>query len=517
MKNMRYLHAFKYFILFTILITLTKKSLENKLYKCPRFCKCDLYINLNRATCSAKHLVNAAVDVPSSVQILDLSYNDIRQVDEICFKNFHFLQYLNLSHNALHTISLETFNNLYLLYDLDLSYNRLEQLDERLFERNPHLFKLNLEGNKLMSLPARSMLRSFSLHSLNLRNSQLHFIDKEIFRNLPNLQVLDLSQNLLINLEVETFNALIGLKRLEINENPLQCNKKLQENIKQLQYKGIELSIDSCTVDEDTNLLHHVHKFEKIISPETVSNDQEEDSNEIDALQWRNYLNAVNEGSGFIFPEDDEEIKSETKLCDKQNDAKFAFLLGLVVGVTTALSMIVCALAITACFSKTTKVTDNLPETSNRRMNDRETLNPGHEQSAREITNANNRLSRSDRNRQRTVVRYDGPLHENFISRLFGRPARHQYYRSINRNTATLIRCLSRSNLLNNRLTNLPQPVEGRQTNYEVNREEDETNTQTQDFLSSESSASVSERQRPMTPPPPYKDVVLEDNGYRTE
>lgn len=517
MKNMHCLHAFKYFILFTIIITLTKKSLENKLYKCPRFCKCDLYINLNRAACSAKHLVNAAVDVPSSVQILDLSYNDIRQVDEICFKNFHFLQYLNLSHNALHTVSLETFNNLYLLYDLDLSYNRLEQLDERLFERNPHLFKLNLEGNKLMSLPARSMLRSFSLHSLNLRNSQLNFIDKEIFRNLPNLQILDLSQNLLINLEVETFNALTALKRLQINENPLQCNQKLKENIKQLQSKGIELSIDSCPMEEDANLLHHVHKFEKIISSEVISKETQQDSNEIDALQWRNYFNAENEGSGFIFPEEDEEIKSETKLCDKRNDLKFAFLLGLVVGITTALSMIVCALAITACFSRSTKFTGNLTENSNQRMNDRQTLNSILEQSPREITTTNNRLSRSDRNRQRAVVRYDGPLHENFMSRLFGRPARHQYYRSINRNTATLIRCLSRSNLLSNRLTNSTQRYEGRQTNYEINREENGTNTQTQDFLSAESSASVNGRQRSITPPPHYKDVVLEDNGYRTE
>lgn len=150
-------------------------------------------------------------------------------------------------------------------------------------------------------------------------------------------------------------------------------------------------------------------------------------------------------------------------------------------------------------------------------MNDRQTLNSILEQSSREITTTNNRLSRSDRNRQRAVVRYDGPLHENFMSRLFGRPARHQYYRSINRNTATLIRCLSRSNLLSNRLTNSTQPYEGRQTNNEINREENGTNTQTQDFLSAESSASVNGRQRSITPPPHYKDVVLEDNGYRTE
>uniref|UniRef100_A0A1A9WUH6 LRRCT domain-containing protein n=1 Tax=Glossina brevipalpis TaxID=37001 RepID=A0A1A9WUH6_9MUSC len=514
-----YLQAFKYFFIFTIQIILTKRSLENKLNKCPRFCKCDLYIELNRATCRAKHLVEAAVDVPTSVQILDLSYNDIRQVDENSFKNFHLLRYLNLSYNALHTISLETFNNLYLLYDLDLSYNRLEQLDERLLERNPNLFKLNLEGNKLMSLPAQPMLRSFSLHSLNLRNSQLNFVDKELFRNLPNLQVLDLSLNLLINLEVEAFNSLPALKHLELNENPLQCNKELKENIKQLQDKGIELRIDSCSIEEDKNALHHLHKFEKIILPEIDLKEKQENLNEINAIQWKNYFNTEDESSGFIFAEDDKNVKSETNLCQKQiseNDLKFAFLLGLATGATTALSVIVCVLAVTACFAKNFKISDNLMVNSNRRMNEREARNPTVEQPCLEITAnyTNNRAARNVRNRQRATVRYEGPLHENFISRLFGRPARRQYYRSINRNTATLIRCLSRSNLLNNPLM---QHYEQRRRNCNRDEEDDSANSETERFPPCVSSTSATERPRPITPPPHYKDVVTKDNGYRTE
>ena len=95
----------------------------------------------------------------------------------------------------------------------------------------------------------------------------------------------------------------------------------------------------------------------------------------------------------------------------------------------------------------------------------------------------------------RPIVRYEGPVTENFISRLFGRPARQQYYRSINQNTATLIRRLSRSNLFNNRLS---QHFMERQTSSE-----------TPNSRSSEEYNYSPTAPRPETPPPSYGDVVI--------
>lgn len=92
----------------------------------------------------------------------------------------------------------------------------------------------------------------------------------------------------------------------------------------------------------------------------------------------------------------------------------------------------------------------------------------------------------------RSMVRYEGPVAENFLSRLFGRPARQQYYRSINQNTATLIRRLSRSNLFNNRLS---QHFVERQTSAESNSPE------SQDYAAS--------APRAETPPPSYGEIVI--------
>lgn len=118
---------------------------------------------------------------------------------------------------------------------------------------------------------------------------------------------------------------------------------------------------------------------------------------------------------------------------------------------------------------------------------------------------------------------------DNFLSRLFGRPARHQYYRTINQNTATLIRRLSRSNLFNNRLSQ-HFAAEGREQHdraatatdttqaptapsspgsEEDERFYDEVFFGTETVVTPEQPAVIEFCNRPETPPPSYGDVVV--------
>lgn len=53
---------------------------------CPRSCLCDTFEGLKRADCSQQQLINAQTDVPNMVEILDLSRNDISQVDDHSFE-----------------------------------------------------------------------------------------------------------------------------------------------------------------------------------------------------------------------------------------------------------------------------------------------------------------------------------------------------------------------------------------------------------------------------------------------
>lgn len=80
-----------------------------------------------------------------SLKVLDLSYNQIEQIDQLTFfrKNGH-LRVLNLSHNKLKELEFELFN-LRNLKVIDLSFNLLDELPSSdYFRGNPKLEFVNL-------------------------------------------------------------------------------------------------------------------------------------------------------------------------------------------------------------------------------------------------------------------------------------------------------------------------------------------------------------------------------------
>ncbi|KAM7352948.1 uncharacterized protein ACRADG_005282 [Cochliomyia hominivorax] len=523
---------FLYQKLFQLLCSLLIVKGEILINNCPRFCKCDSYLQLNRAKCSSKRLISAEVELPNQVQILDLSYNDITSVDKKCFANYTHLKYLNLSNNALHTLDWEAFSKLRRLTEIDLSYNRLEYLDERLFVRNKNLLKINLEGNKLESLTNNALLKNPFVREINLRNSQIFLLQPEVFKGLTNLQFIDLSKNLLNNFNLEDFQHLKSLKEINLSENYIKCDQSVQNKIQQLEDLGIKVNLDNCLKEKRENGIKKVKMFEKMIMTEPeVAEDQLTYLNQLN--QWRSNIDAEDDSEEDA--DDDKDLKTvslssrnnkewlrfapDAVLCSQKsfilcqeyrsclqdlneawheqrkykdqcplNDVKFAFFMGLAIGVSAIIIILACALCMKRCFEE---------RKSNPSLDDFDDL-PSQPLS-RPTAQLPLQVRRQPRRRAaptpptRSMVRYEGPVTENFLSRLFGRPARQQYYRSINQNTATLIRRLSHSNLFNNRLSQ--HFVDRQMSGGEPSRREGEDLTPS--------------APRAETPPPSYGDVVI--------
>ncbi|XP_023293395.2 leucine-rich repeat-containing protein 15 isoform X1 [Lucilia cuprina] len=497
---------------------------ENSINNCPRFCECDSYLQLNRAQCSSKRLISAEVELPYQVQILDLSYNDITTVDKKCFENFSHLKHLNLSNNALHTLDWESFSKLRRLSEIDLSYNRLEYLDDRLFARNKYLLKINLEGNKLESLQHKTLLNNPFVEELNLKNSQLFVLQPELFSGLPNLRKLDLSKNLLNNFNTEDFEYLKKLEYLNLNENSIKCDATIKNKLSLLEKRGINVTLDNCFREINGNFKRATEMFEKMVMAAAPI---EEDDHLNKIHEWRSNIDLEEdsdedidskENNHQVIRKNNEWLRfaPDTILCNKQNfvlcqeyrsclqdlnkawheqriikeqcplhDIKLAFFMGIAIGASAIVFILACAL----CMKRCLEVKKSVPPLD--RIDDLPT-----QPLARPTSQLPPQVRRQPRRRTapppRSMVRYEGPVGENFLSRLFGRPARQQYYRSINQNTATLIRRLSRSNLFNNRLS---QHFAERQNSSEPNSPVEE------DFRPS--------APRPETPPPSYGDVVI--------
>lgn len=128
------------------------------------------------------------------------------------------------------------------------------------------------------------------------------------------------------------------------------------------------------------------------------------------------------------------------------------------------------------------------------------------ERSRRNRTRSYNRTQPESTSRCRALEPSNGNVGDfaTFIARLFERPSRHQYYRTLNQNTATLIRRLSRSNLFNNRSS---QHFYGGESNNSPELTNN-ASQETEPFAISRQSRLTPTAPRSETPPPSYGDVI---------
>ncbi|XP_055839945.1 uncharacterized protein LOC129907663 [Episyrphus balteatus] len=549
------------FITFIILLLIaskeinaTKTETETETEHCPSYCKCDLYENLNRADCSGQQLITPNVEVPSAVELLDLSHNDITTLDNVCFEGLIYVINLTITHNALHTIYLDAFSSLREVKFIDLSHNRLEYFDERIFEANTKLTSLNLSSNKFMSLQNKPLLRSSSIKYLNLNNAQITYIYPQMFKEIPNLKDVDISNNLMITLSATAFNSLKNLQILNLEQNRWICDNGFDATLKLLKRKGIETRLHSCEVfniktEGRYNNEPHI-MFERMMAapmPSSPSIETEPEPKEFIPIE--NVWKPKKPIDQDLIEAEACEEQSLVKIChlhrsclanlrilikDKtagevikrgkytDDDLKFVFFTGIALGIAIFICLMTCALCIKRCF--------NVQKNFTQRPNDVVTtvtyrrpipaaapiVPPRQRRSNRRSRNAVPPLNRSLSSPVRRGPHADGNQSDfaTFITRFFERPTRHQYYRTINENTAHMIRRLSQSNLFNNR----------RSRNF------NETTTpnssgEGEPFvypLAIESRASLDEPlvhqptgsrweeppARPETPPPAYGDVV---------
>uniref|UniRef100_A0A8C3PVU2 Leucine rich repeat containing G protein-coupled receptor 6 n=1 Tax=Chrysolophus pictus TaxID=9089 RepID=A0A8C3PVU2_CHRPC len=104
---------------------------------------------------------------------------------------------------------------------LDLSMNNISQLQPSAFRRLQFLEELRLSGNQISSIPGEAFSGLYSLKILMLQNNQLSRIPAEALRDLPNLQSLRLDANLISVVPEESFEGLQSLRHLWLDDNAL--------------------------------------------------------------------------------------------------------------------------------------------------------------------------------------------------------------------------------------------------------------------------------------------------------
>lgn len=161
----------------------------------------------------------------SSLERINLAYNDLEKVPDAIFEFFNNLTYLDVSHNSISSLSPNTFEGIKNLVYLNMSYNHISDINSSLF-RFKVLLSLDLSNNLLYNLSNKDFSELMALTNLNLEANFITCIDENTFRNLISLNVLNINDN---KLEIIHKDALISSNMLEtvlISRNKLNTLPK---------------------------------------------------------------------------------------------------------------------------------------------------------------------------------------------------------------------------------------------------------------------------------------------------
>ena len=145
------------------------------------------------------HFQNSHFDGLNLLESLDLSGNELAELEDAALAHLPELEHLNLQGNKLRRIKDSHFEpgsaQAYALETLDLSHNELTELDDFAFSHLASLEALQLNDNQLESADEFTFSGAVSLEELNLRRNRIRSVHAGAFADNGELRLLNLSNN----------------------------------------------------------------------------------------------------------------------------------------------------------------------------------------------------------------------------------------------------------------------------------------------------------------------------------
>ncbi|XP_067913790.1 leucine-rich repeat-containing G-protein coupled receptor 6 isoform X2 [Heterodontus francisci] len=189
---------------------------------CPALCHCEEDGILLWVDCSELGLTALPENLSPLTSYLDLSMNNINELQPNAFGDLHFLEELRLSGNHLTQIPMHAFAGLYNLKVLMLQNNQLKRLPSEALWDLRNLQSLRLDANLISDIPQNSFEGLQSLRHLWLDDNVLTQIPVRALNNLPSLQAMTLALNKIVHIPDNAFVNLSSLVVLHLHNNNIQ-------------------------------------------------------------------------------------------------------------------------------------------------------------------------------------------------------------------------------------------------------------------------------------------------------
>ncbi|EEZ97737.1 protein artichoke [Tribolium castaneum] len=156
------------------------------------------------------------------LQVLDLSGNIIRALEEGIFEGCDNLQELYLERNSLTSVPSTSLNGPKSLKMLSLASNRITSLKSAAFEAQPNLETVDLTLNGIGGIEGGALSGLKNLKTLKLGHNKLTRFNSDVFQGASNLKNLDLSENFITEFPTIALRAFKDLKYLNLSSNLVQ-------------------------------------------------------------------------------------------------------------------------------------------------------------------------------------------------------------------------------------------------------------------------------------------------------
>lgn len=179
------------------------------------------------------------------VHTLDVTDNNIININSSSFEEAHSLKVLKLSGNNMTSLRNYTFSGASFLARLDLKRCNITEINVHTFVGLSQLTFLDLSENHIHTLPSVVFNNLIMLKVLNLGSNQIETIDFRLLIRQGLLRSLILSKNRLTNILTKAFIT-SNLDTLDLDHNPTLKNLKLSE----LSMKHLEtIKVNNCSLE----------------------------------------------------------------------------------------------------------------------------------------------------------------------------------------------------------------------------------------------------------------------------
>ncbi|KAI4888963.1 hypothetical protein NFI96_007974 [Prochilodus magdalenae] len=191
----------------------------------------EIYLSANQQRISLTPV--SFIHVPTlKILTLNRALTGTLDMDPSPFRPLANLTVLDLSNNNIANINSGLLDGLYHLKVLRMQHNNLARVWKNANPGGPVLFLrdtrnlsvLELDYNGLDEIPLGALRGLYQLKELSLSGNLLNFLQSSVFDDLQSLRYLRMQKNLLTSVPMETFGVpLSNLTELNMERNPFDC------------------------------------------------------------------------------------------------------------------------------------------------------------------------------------------------------------------------------------------------------------------------------------------------------